>query len=543
MAMRKHPSRFRAIRPATENLEQRQLLSGTVSGINTEGDAWVLTLTGPGSIKVTKQNDVNGNATGLNDPSEISTITIYGTDPLSSRLVGTVTPSGKGNGEVFFQNLTEVTNVNDRGTGGDGLLAIDMPNFYLGLTSTTAPTSTSGSEPAISIPDGTSTLDFGGIDTTAFFGTDFTKSLSGNNQVPGSGTQGAGQNNQFTINLGLPQYAGSRIIVNKIITNSYTAPNTSGTSTTFQNGVTFNVTGRLGIFQANEIDGSTTNQPANFASNGGVLVQVFQESAATIAGEIGAVRVGGNATNLSVITADKINTFFVGGETNNIAVLAPGGTRNLYFGKGMDTVNIKTHTIQKLFANRGAINSSVTSDRQIGNIEFGGDVVGTTIESGYNQSLTAAASNPTSPPTPTPGAGGQMRVTIAGNVTNSIFASSVVPGLNGFGSADDLRLPLGTINARIQGTINNTAASPNSPTAAFYAKAIKVVKGPVAPPTVPEAPYSGPLTPKSLPGIPHPYAFAGRGRPSASFGSSSTGGSVGGSSGQGTNQSSSGSTQ
>ena len=498
MAMRKHPSRFRAIRPATENLEHRQLLSGTVSGINTEGDAWVLTLTGPGSIKVTKQNDVNGNATGLNDPSEISTITIFGTDPLSSRLVGTVIPSGQGNGEVFFQNLTEVTNQDDKATGGDGLLSIDMPNFYLGLTAATVPnTTTGGTEPAIAIPDGVATLDFGGVDTTAFFGSN-----------PANGLNSVAQNNQFTVTLGIPQYAGTRIIMNKIVTNSFQATASGATSpSTFQNGVTFDVTGRLGIFQANEIDGSTTNAPANFASNGGVLVQAFPIQAAGITGEIGAVRVGGNATNLSVIAGDRINTYFVGGETNNLAILAPGGTRNLYFGKGMDTVNVLTHTIQRLFANRGAIGSNVTSERQIGNIEFGGDVVGTTILSGYNQGLTADLSNPTSPPTPAPDTDGQMRVTIAGNVTNSVFASSVVPGLNGFGSADDLRLPLGTINARIQGTISNAGITPNSPTAAFYAQAIKVVKGPVAPPTIPEAPFTGPLTPKSLPGIPSPYAY------------------------------------
>lgn len=533
MAMRKHPSRFRAIRPAAENLEHRQLLSGTVSGVNTEGDSWVLSLVGPGSIKVTKQNDVNGNATGLNDPSEINTITIYGTDPLASRLVGTVIPSGKGTGQVFFQNLTEVSNTNDRGTGGNGLFAIDMPNFYLGLTASTAPT-TGGAEPAITIPDGTSTLDFGGVDTTAFFGANASSNLNSNNQ-----------NNQFTVSLGLPQYAGSRIIVNKIITNSYTQTGSTGTTSTFQNGVTFNVTGRLGIFQANEIDGSTTNQPANFASSGGVLVQASLLTGGVNTGEIGSVRVGGNATNFSVIGGDKINTYFVGGETNNVSILAPGGTRNLYFGKGMDSANIRTHTIQRLFANRGAIGSTVISDRQIGNIEFGGDVVGTTIESGYNQSLATALQSPTNLPTPSPEAGGQMRVTIAGNVTNSIFASSVLPGLHGFGSADDLRLPLGTINARIQGTISNVGITPNSPTAAFYAQAIKVVKGPVAPPTVPEAPYSGPLTPKSLPGIPHPYAFAfGRGaRARAASGSNASGGSVGGSSGQGTNQSSSGSSR
>ena len=510
MAMRKHPARFRAIRPAAENLEGRQLLSGTVTGVNTEGDAWTLTLTGPGSIKVTKQADSAGNPTGLDDPSEISTITILGTDPLSSRLVGTVIPSGNGTGQVFFQNLTEVNNQNDRGTGGDGLLSIDMPSFYLGLTAQAAPvTSTGGAEPSISIPDGVATLDFGGVDTTAFFGTNPADSLSGSNQTsPGSATAAA-QNNQFTVTLGIPQYAGTRIVVNKLITNSFQGTTPGSTTTaTFQNGVTFAVTGRLGLFQANEIDGSTTNQPANFASAGGVLVQAFPITAATISGEIGQVRVGGNATNFSVVTGDKINTYFVGGETNNVSILAPGGTRNLYFGKGLDTATIRTHTIQKLFANRGAIDSTVTADRQIGNIEFGGDVVDTTIRSGYDQNLTAALNSPTTAITATPQSGGQIRATIAGNVTNSVFAASVAPGTDGFGSADDLRLQPGTINARIQGVINNSTVTPDSPTAAFYADSIKITKGPVVPPTIPEAPFSGPLTPKSLPGVPNPYAYA-----------------------------------
>jgi hypothetical protein len=539
MAMRKHPARFRAIRPVAENLEQRQLLSGTVSGVNTEGDAWTLTLIGPGSIKVTKQADANGNPTGLLDPSEIDTITIFGTDPLSSRLVGTVVASGKGTGQVFFQHLTEVTNVSQRGTGGDGLLSIDMPNFYLGLTAQAAPnTNTGGTEPSITIPDGTATLRFGGIDTTAFFGTDPTKSLSGSNQVPGtSSSTGSAQNNQFAITLGAPQYAGTRFVVNSITTNSYQGTtSSSSTPSTFQNGVTINVTGRLGIFQANEIDGSTTNAPATFASNGGVLVQMLPISLASgELGEIGFVRVGGNATNFSVISNDKMNTYFVGGETNNIGIVAGGGTRNLYFGKGMDTATIKVHTIQKLFANRGAINSTVTADRQIGNMQFGGDVVGTTVKSGYNQNLAAVEQSPTNAPTPTAQAGGQMRVTIAGNITNSVFASSVVAGTNGFGSADDLRLQPGTINARIQGTIDNAAVTPNSPTAAFYAQAVKLTKGPVVPPTVPEAPYSGPLTPKSLPGIPNPYAFAfGKGGARANFlsrSSAANNGSAGGSSG------------
>jgi hypothetical protein len=498
MAKRNNPSQFRAIRPATENLEERQLLSGTVAGVNSEGDAWTLQLLGPGSIQVTKQPDASGNATALTDPSEINTIKILGTDPLHTRLVGTVVPSAKGTGQVFFQTLTEVTNPSVKG-GGNGLLSIDMPQFYLGQTANTAPTSSTtgtstGVEPSILIPDGVATLDFGGVDTT-FAPTTATTTLSTN-----------GQNNQITVSIGIPMFDGARIIMNKTVTNSVPPATTTGTA--FQNGVTFNVQGRLGLFQANEIDGSSTNAPASFASSGGTTVVVQPNTAAGITGPIGFVRVGMNATNFSVVTSDKINTFFVGGETSNVNILAENGSRNLYFGKGMDTVTVETHTIERLFANRGAINSNVTADRQIDNIEFGGDVVGTTIRSGYNQNLAAAFQSPSTIPNATPDAGGQIRATVAGSVTNSVFAASVLPGTNGFGSPDDLKLPLGTINARIQGSINNSELTPKSPTTAFYAQAVKLVQGPVVPPTVPEAPFSGPLTPASLPGIPAPYAFA-----------------------------------
>jgi hypothetical protein len=493
MAKRKHPSRFRAIRPATENLEERQLLSGTVSGVDTEGDAWTLRLIGPGSIQVTKQPDANGNPTALTDPSEINTITILGTDPLETRLVGTVVPSGTGTGQVFFQTLTEVTNPSFKGTGGNGLLSIDMPQFYLGLTANTAPTSSSGVEPSINIPDGVATLDFGGVDTT--FAPNPSSSLSTN-----------GQNNQLSVTIGIPMFDGVRIIMNKSVTNS--VPNQTAGGTAFQNGVTFNVEGLLGLFQANEIDGSTTNAPAPFATNGGTTVMVQPDTPAAVSGPIGDIRIGANATNFSAVTSDTVNTFFVGGETSNVNLLAENGSRNLFFGKGMDTVTVETHTIQRLFANRGAIDSTVTSDRGIDNIEFGGDVVGTTILAGYDQNLATAFTNPSTLTTPSPDAGGQIRVNVAGSVTNSVFAASVLSGSGGFGSSDDLKLPFGSINARIQGSINNSEITPESPTAAFFAKTVRVVQGPVVPPTVPEAPYSGPLTPETLPGIPAPYAYA-----------------------------------
>jgi hypothetical protein len=498
MAMRKHPMRFRAIRPATENLEERNLLSGIVSGVNTEGDAWTLKLIGPGSIHVIKQPDSTGNATGLMTPSEIESIQVAGTDPLHTRLVGTVTPSGKGDGRVFFQTFNESLNRRQNGSGGHGLLSIDMPNFWLGLTAATAPTSTSPSaEPAISIPDGVATLRFGGVDTTAFFGTDPTKNLANN-----------GQNDQLRVSLGLPQYGGTRIIIDKSISNATagTPSSTGAAGTPTQDGVTFAVTGRLGIFQANEIVGNTTFSPGFFATSGGTIVESNPDPTSGVTGAVGDVRIGANATNFEVITNDKIHSVFIGGETNNISILAPNGTRDLLFGKGMDTTEILTHTIQNLEANRGALNSRVLSERQIGNIQFGGDVVNTTIQAGYDAQLGSVYSNPSSPPTPTAQPGGQIRATIAGNVINSVFAASVMTDPSGsFGTPNSFALPLGSIKARVQGTVDNSTATPDHPTQAFYAQKFLVTQGPVVPPNVPEAPFSGPLTPRSLPGIPRPY--------------------------------------
>jgi len=522
MAMRKHPMRFRAVQPMTENLEGRQLLSGVttvpvpslnrnnpalhtqvVSGVNTEGDAWSLKVVGPGTLHVIKQPDASGNATSLTSPSEIASITIAGTDPLQTRLVGTVKPSGRGDGRVFFQTFTEVANRRENGPGGNGLLSIDMPNFWLGLTAAAAPTTARTGEPAINIPDGTSTLRFGGVDTTAFFGTDPTKSLANN-----------GQDDQLRVNLGLPQYGGTRVIIDKSI-SSATAGATSATGTAgtpTQDSVAFAVSGRLGIFQANEVDGNSAISPGFFATGsvsspaGGTIVSSSPDQTSGVTGAIGDVRIGANATNFVVLTNDRIHSVFIGGETNTVSILAPAGSRDLLFGKGMDTTQILSHTIENLEANRGALNSSVIVDRQIGNIQFGGDVVNTTVQAGYDQSLATVFQNPTAARTSTAQVGGQIRATIAGNVTNSVFAASVMPDATGkFGSPDSFALPVGTIKARVEGTISNTTATPASPTTAFYAQKVIVTKGPVVPPNVPEAPFPGPITPRSLPGIPRPY--------------------------------------
>src|SRR5262249_13140727 len=150
-----------------EDLENRQLLSATVSGTDIDGDQWTLQLIGPGSLTVTKQDDASGNPTELSSNTEINTITIGGTDPTASRVVGTVRKGANGDGKVFFQTLTELSNHALQVGGGNGPVSINMPDFWLGNTTVQSTTSTTTPTlPGITIPDGVTSLVFGGVDTT-----------------------------------------------------------------------------------------------------------------------------------------------------------------------------------------------------------------------------------------------------------------------------------------------------------------------------------------------------------------------------------------
>src|SRR5271170_4222453 len=114
MSMRKHLGRSRAFRPSADCLEGRQLLSATVSGIDTAGDRWTLTLEGHGTLQVVKQDDSTGNPGALDSATEIKSITVAGTDPADSRLIGTVKPAAGSDGEVFFEQLNEIPNHSDK---------------------------------------------------------------------------------------------------------------------------------------------------------------------------------------------------------------------------------------------------------------------------------------------------------------------------------------------------------------------------------------------------------------------------------------------
>ncbi|WP_422926550.1 hypothetical protein [Singulisphaera sp. PoT] len=529
MSTRKLHPRNRSLKPTTEGLEDRRLLSATVTGTDSDGDTWSLRLIGPGDISVTKQNGADGQPGALDSATEINTITIAGTDPTKTRLVGSVVKGANGDGKVFFQTLNKIpSNAEGRATG-NGLLSISMPSFWLGNTTPYTSTSTSvPTAPSITVPDGVGTLQFGGVDTTHDQPT-----------TPPS----LAQSDQATIQLGPALHGGTSIIIDKSISSTATIPasGTSTTPTTIQHGVVFEVSGRLTLFQANSIDGNEAIPPGQFSNSnsaatgfGGTWV-VSGTPGSTIffgnpqilgglTGQIGNLRIGGNATNFTTAVYDttgnsgaKITNYSIGGETSNVMVVAPNGIRNMYFGNGMDQTQVYTHVLNTLQANRGAIGSTIQTDRAAGKLTFGGDVVNTNVFTGYGQSygdlvnnITGAATSTTSlspvPPSSTLNAqvGGGMTVLVAGDVTNSVFTASVQPDSSGvFGTDQDLKIAGAHIDAKVEGNINNSSATPDKPSTAFYAQNVNLKRGPVIPPNVPQEPYSGGTRPTRSPGVPN----------------------------------------
>ena len=150
MSMRKPAPSRRSLRPLAESLETRQLLSSlstvptaTVSGTDTKGDRWTLTLYGPGTLNVVDKNGTAFTPANKFTPDDINTITVSGTITAESRLVGKVTfVPANSDGRVFFQQLT-INNTGEYGqlnpalvhprasTPQNGIAAVDMPNFWL----------------------------------------------------------------------------------------------------------------------------------------------------------------------------------------------------------------------------------------------------------------------------------------------------------------------------------------------------------------------------------------------------------------------------
>jgi hypothetical protein len=505
--------------------------SAQVSGTEPNGVHWTLKLYGPGSLNVV---DSAGNAfteANKNTPDYINTITVGGAITTKTRLVGTTVPAPNGDATVHFQNLVvpstgELGNVFqgviDFKQQQNGIAAIDMPNFYMAHTDTAKP---SGASPLhttaqiageMNIPGGVINLRFGGVDAT------FT---------PAGGTplNQTGQNNEFALDLGLPIVIGTSVIVNTVTSDAQANSSTTAGAAPFQDMVTFLINGRLDLFQANTINGNTTSGlvPTQFLGNavtssttlspGGTYVISGGGSFGT--GQIGNVRIGGNATNFTTIAEEypitttpvegaldaKVSNFFIGGETNNVILMAPSGSRNVSFGLGMDNTTINSLAVQSLKVNRDATNSAVTVSRSIQNLSIGGNVENTNIQAGYLQSLFAHSVFPSTspfssgsgvffgspPPTisnhrlspstdmlePVAQNGGQINGRIAGNIVNSVISASVDPNPSGlapsvvdssgqfepvskgnfpFGAPDMLVLPRGIINMKFEGTVDNS---------------------------------------------------------------------------------------
>lgn len=541
MSTRKHTTPSRGFRPEANDLESRQLLSGVVTGIDSKGDAFTLRLTGPGSLSVVKQNGLDGKPAALSSATDINTITIGGTDPTRSRLVGTVQEGAGSDGRVFFQQMSGLPARSEKfPSAGLGILSIDMPNFWLANTtpaSSTPPTPATAT--TITLPDGVETLRFGGVDTTV------------NQQTPTSTTAST----QDAVTLGLPIYRGTRIIIDRSVSSTQVTPPTPATATaparpgtTVQHGVLFAVSGRLSLFQANSIEGDPATPPGPFrnalnttatsTSTSGIGGTVVASGTAGTSpfftngqikgqatGQIGDLRVGGNATNLITLAedgtnsgGDKVSNFSIGGETNNVLLVAPTGSRNVEFGKGMDKVEILSHVVNTLKANRGALNSTVYVDRSISRADFGGDVVNTQVITGVQQNYANifstvlgintsgnpfSGSTPSAPPQPLNAqAFGGLTAHVAGDVTNSVFVASVEPFNNVFGDPNQIVLTGGHIRGKVEGKVDNSTATPNTPKEVFFAQKVDALSGPVVPPNVPEAPYPGPAQPTHLPGIP-----------------------------------------
>lgn len=473
--------RSAALRPVPETLEGRVVLSKTIHGVDIDGDRWTLKLLGPGDFRVTTQND-----TPLNQPSLIKDITLAGGTTVESRLEGSVKKGPNGDGKVFFQNLISLNNpqvpdingVIRIDGNGRGLNAIDMPRFWLGDTSNGTFTPATGSPQAqINVATGVTALRFGGVDTTAF---------------TAPTTRGAA----YEINLGLPQVAGTSIIVDQIISQNRPATTTGGSPNL--DTVAINVQGRLNLFQANAVRGDATEATGPYAgpNTGGTTISDTPDAAGTT-GQIGFVRIGGEATNLTVAvtgptgTPDnaRISDFYIGGETNKVVVTVPGGMRNVKFGRGMDSVAITTRNISHLVANRGAVGSQVVSNGPITLANFGGSVVNSRILSGYFDSTTTGQTFDV-------GGGGQMTVTVGGDIKDSVFASSAVPldadGIISFDAATSILYEKGFLKAKHEGAIDNSNLFDFAPNKAFFAKSLQVSQGPTQPPNVVEPPYATP---------------------------------------------------
>ena len=263
----------------------------------------------------------------------------------------------------------------------------------------------------------------------------------------------------------------------------------------------FEVAGRIDLFEANEIDGNTTYAPASQSFTGGTILGSFADPLSGITGEIGFVRIGGNATNFSVTTnnTDLERLTCTSAARPTTSTISPPAARvTSTSARVRRTSTILTHSIENLYANRDAnLNSTIVTtseppDRRQHGLRRRCVQHDDPLRLQSRNLATAASTEvadaipgrPAGPPTSprrhhasdgpcrraTAQANGMITAFIAGNVTNSVFAASDSTDL-----ADPRRLdqpessaspatrscPLGGSSRRVEGAIDNSTATPN----------------------------------------------------------------------------------
>jgi hypothetical protein len=95
--------------------------------------------------------------------------------------------------------------------------------------------------------------------------------------------------------------------------------------------------------------------------------------------------------------------------------------------------------------------------------------------------------------------GGAIHALIAGNIIDSIFAASVEPYNGLYDSANAIKLGGGRIQAKVEGTVDNSKVTPDNPNDAFYAFKKDVTRGVVTPPNAPSTPVPSPAKSTRIP--------------------------------------------
>ena len=129
----------RGYRPTWDNLEGRTLLSKVLSGTDVDGDRWVLRLVGPGDVASGQpdRRERRLRAAGRHPHSSTRSRWPEPTPSFRAWLVPSRQAEG-GDGRVYFQNMAQLNGKAVGVIATVGIHVIDMPDFWLGRTSTAA---------------------------------------------------------------------------------------------------------------------------------------------------------------------------------------------------------------------------------------------------------------------------------------------------------------------------------------------------------------------------------------------------------------------